>query len=134
MPVSAYVRWGVGDIHQGENLEAASSVKFDGLKTRCCHVSPFVMCLHAAALHLGSRERDTRVMSIAFDLDEASGSEPEEERCYCCRRRVDEIEVVRLSCHSDVRICFHCLSWLNRERNRKRRKMLRLALPDWLPF
>jgi len=41
--------------------------------------------------------------------------------------------MVRLSCHDEVAVCFHCLDWLNRRRSAKRRELFRAALPGWVP-
>ena len=53
--------------------------------------------------------------------------------CSCCGAPLREHQYVTLHCNDDVAICFHCLSWLNRQRNEKRLDLVRLALPDWLP-
>jgi len=39
--------------------------------------------------------------------------------------------MVRLSCHDEVAVCFHCLDWLKRRRSAKRRELFRAGLPGW---
>lgn len=71
-------------------------------------------------------------MTTAFESHDREFRSPENV-CYCCGAPKREVELVRLSCHNEVAICFDCLSWLNRQRGRKRRHLMRLALPTWLP-
>lgn len=39
--------------------------------------------------------------------------------CYCCGAPHPEADLVRLSCHSEVGLCRHCLGWLNRRMRAK---------------
>lgn len=52
--------------------------------------------------------------------------------CYCCGHASADDQMVRLSSHDEVVICFRCLDWLNRQRRSKRGELLRAALPAWL--
>ena len=38
--------------------------------------------------------------------------------CTCCEKLVEETNSVQLLHHSDIKICFDCLNWLNMQRDR----------------
>jgi hypothetical protein len=54
-------------------------------------------------------------------VDTAESEPADPTVCWCCGRASGERTAgsVQLHCHSEVRICFDCIDWLNQARRRK---------------
>jgi hypothetical protein len=49
---------------------------------------------------------------------------PEQSICWCCNRGPDQVAgFVRLKCHAEVAVCFHCLDWLVDSRRQQVRQL-----------